>query len=98
MLILGHPLIPSARFIFIKNTDGIHSSANNDIVCFEAHPKNLELAKYCCENSVNFSVIFLSHKIETDAFFYSTLSNRSIVFLRILSKPYSPNNTPLITY
>lgn len=98
MLILGHPLIPSARFVFIKDTDAIHSSANSDIVCFEANPKNLELAKYCCENSVHFSVIFLSHKIETDAFFYSTLSNRSIVFLRILSKPYSPNNTPLITY
>ncbi|EEC25405.1 hypothetical protein HPB128_21g167 [Helicobacter pylori B128] len=70
MLILGHPLIPSARFVFIKNTDAIHSSANNDIVCFEAHPKNLELAKYCCENGVHFSVIFLSHKIETDAFFF----------------------------
>ncbi|KAA6492889.1 hypothetical protein EPC83_01555 [Helicobacter pylori] len=69
MLILGHPLIPSDRFIFIKNTDGVHSSTNNDIVCFEAHPKNLELAKYCCKNSVNFSVIFLSHKIETDTFF-----------------------------
>ncbi|EMH46215.1 hypothetical protein [Helicobacter pylori] len=69
MLILGHPLIPSARFIFIKNTDAIHSSANNDIVCFEANPKNLELAKYCCENSVHFSVIFLSHKIEMDLFF-----------------------------
>lgn len=98
MLILGHPLIPSDRFVFIKDTDGIHSSTNNDIVCFEANPKNLELAKYCCENGVHFSVIFLSHKIETDTFFYSTLSNRSIVFLRILSKPYSPNNTPLITY
>ncbi len=97
MLILGHPLIPSDRFVFIKNTDGIHSSTNNDIVCFEANPKNLELAQYCCENGVHFSVIFLSHKIETDTFFYSTLSNRSIVFLRILSKPYSPNNTPLIT-
>ncbi|GAA7163981.1 hypothetical protein HpBGD52_05910 [Helicobacter pylori] len=69
MLILGHPLIPSDRFIFIKNTDGIHSSTNNDIVCFEANPKNLELAKYCCGNGVNFSVIFLSHKIETDTFF-----------------------------
>ncbi|EHI42834.1 hypothetical protein OPAG_08634, partial [Rhodococcus opacus PD630] len=44
MLILGHPLIPSARFVFIKNTDAVHSSANSDIVCFEAHPKNLELA------------------------------------------------------
>ncbi len=69
MLILGHPLIPSDRFIFIKNTDGIHSSTNNDIVCFEAHSKNLELAKYCCENGVHFSVIFLSHKIETNTFF-----------------------------
>lgn len=98
MLILGHPLIPTTRFIFIKNTDGIHSSTNNDIVCFEANPKNLELAKYCCENGVHFGVIFLSHKIETDTFFYSTLSNRSIVFLRILNKLHSPNNTPLITY
>ncbi|WRG27253.1 hypothetical protein E5E27_01875 [Helicobacter pylori] len=69
MLILGHPLIPSARFVFIKDTDGIHSSTNNDIVCFEANPKNLELAQYCCENGVHFSVIFLSHKIETDLFF-----------------------------
>ncbi|GAA7658149.1 hypothetical protein JP0144_01580 [Helicobacter pylori] len=69
MLILGHPLIPTTRFTFIKNTDGIHSSTNNDIVCFEANQKNLELAKYCCENSVHFSVIFLSHKIETDTFF-----------------------------
>ncbi|WP_033789806.1 hypothetical protein KVK77_03820 [Helicobacter pylori] len=69
MLILGHPLIPSSRFVFIKNTDGIHSSANNDIVYFEAHPKNLELAQYCFENSVHFSVVFLSHKIETDTFF-----------------------------
>ncbi|CAJ99935.1 hypothetical protein [Helicobacter acinonychis] len=69
MLILGHPLIPSPRFIFIKNTDDIHSSTNNDIVYFEAHPKNLELAKYCFENSVNFSVVFLLHKTETDIFF-----------------------------
>ncbi len=69
MLILGHPLIPSDRFIFIKNTDGIHSSTNNNIVCFEANPKNLELAQYCCGNGVHFSVIFLSHKIETDTFF-----------------------------
>ncbi len=96
MLILGHPLIPSDRFVFIKNTDGIHSSTNNDIVCFEANPKNLELAKYCCENSVHFSVIFLSHKIETDAFFYSTLSNRSIVFFKdikqaILAQQHATN-------
>ncbi|GAA7769758.1 hypothetical protein HpBT349_05210 [Helicobacter pylori] len=69
MLILGHPLIPSDRFIFIKNTDGVHSSTNNDIVCFEAHPKNLELAQYCCGNGVHFGVIFLSHKIETNTFF-----------------------------
>ncbi|PUD45093.1 hypothetical protein [Helicobacter pylori] len=69
MLILGHPLIPSARFVFIKDTGAIHSSANSDIVCFEANPKNLELAQYCCENGVHFSVIFLSHKIETDTFF-----------------------------
>ncbi|GAA8374430.1 hypothetical protein HpDR4_24950 [Helicobacter pylori] len=69
MLILGHHLIPSDRFVFIKDTDGIHSSTNSDIVCFEANPKNLELAKYCCENGVHFSVIFLSHKIETDTFF-----------------------------
>ncbi len=96
MLILGHPLIPSSRFVFIKNTDGIHSSANNDMVYFEAHPKNLELAQYCFENSVHFSVVFLSHKIETDTFFYSTLSSRTIAFLKILSKPYSPNRTPLI--
>ncbi len=81
MLILGHPLIPSSRFVFIKNTDGIHSSTNNDIVYFEAHPKNLELAQYCFENSVHFSVVFLSHKIETDTFFlFNAFKPRYCIF------------------
>ncbi|WP_104748499.1 hypothetical protein [Helicobacter cetorum] len=74
MLILGHPLIPSANFISIKNIDDICSTTNNDIVYFKAHKTNLSLAKYCFENSVNFSVIFLSHKepLEIDTFFLFT--------------------------
>ncbi|WP_104760902.1 hypothetical protein [Helicobacter cetorum] len=71
MLILGHPLIPSPNFIFIKNIDDIRSTTNNDIVYFTASKEILELAKYCFENGVNFSVVFLSHKapLETDTFF-----------------------------
>lgn len=69
MFILGYFLIFSVCFVFIKNIDVIYFNINNDIVCFEAYLKNLELVKYCCENSVYFSVIFLLYKIEMDIFF-----------------------------
>ncbi len=61
MLILGHPLIPSPNFVFIKNIDDIRSTTNNDIVYFSASKENLELAKYCSENGVNFAVCFSSY-------------------------------------
>ncbi|AFI06266.1 hypothetical protein [Helicobacter cetorum] len=74
MLILGHPLIAYVNFVYIKNISGIHSTTNNNIVYFEVCKENLELAKYCFENGVNFSVVFSSHKarLETDTFFLFT--------------------------
>ncbi len=56
MLIFGHPLVESERFIIVKSKDDIKKTSPKDIVVFPFKEENFYLAEYCRQNDIVFGV------------------------------------------
>ena len=57
MLIIGHEEVEYEPFYFIRNIDDIEVTPSNSTVIFEYSKENLEMMRYCVENSVSMALI-----------------------------------------
>ncbi len=56
MLIFGHPLVESERFVIVKSENDVKRSSPKDIVVFSFKEENFYLANYCRQNDIAFGV------------------------------------------
>jgi len=87
MLIFGHKWVDSPKFYQIKTIHDIDKTPPNSIIFIRNLPKNIELIKYCQQNSVLFAIETNSIK---EAIFANTFDAKYIITTKKLAKELTP--------